>query len=272
MHYLIITTSGKDPVKYTLSQYPVTIGRARTNMVVISDAKVSRFHATLAYANESWLLSDLKTLNGTAVQGKRISQATLKTSDSFILGTHTLTIISDITLDQTIAFSTASFETAQPPLIEPVDVPNEQSPFADFSIPIESSASSRETILFKAIVQPSENSTVTDYGPLHDDQILILKLTGTLSAQTSKTFTDAITYFKNGKTKRVILDATAVSSITSGGWEEIVTATSAFKEHQGIVKIAGLQAHIIKSFKEMVIGTSIQHQPTVEAAILSFEQ
>ena len=52
--------------------YPITIGRDQTNILCFDTVTVSRYHATITYYNGQFILKDLKTTNGTFVNGKRI--------------------------------------------------------------------------------------------------------------------------------------------------------------------------------------------------------
>lgn len=52
-----------------LAEADITMGRATTNDVVLSDAKASRVHAKLAYSDSQWTLIDLGSANGTLVNG-----------------------------------------------------------------------------------------------------------------------------------------------------------------------------------------------------------
>src|SRR5262245_30703457 len=53
----------------------VTLGRNRNNAVVLQDRHASRFHAEIYEENGRWFLRDCGTLNGTKLNGQRISQA-----------------------------------------------------------------------------------------------------------------------------------------------------------------------------------------------------
>src|SRR5437660_9061052 len=44
-----------------------TLGRANTNRIVLKDELCSREHAEIYFAEERWLLRDLKSLNGSRV-------------------------------------------------------------------------------------------------------------------------------------------------------------------------------------------------------------
>jgi hypothetical protein len=51
----------------------VTIGQGPQNDVVLSDDSVSRIHARLEFELGSWMLTDLESTNGTAVEGTRLA-------------------------------------------------------------------------------------------------------------------------------------------------------------------------------------------------------
>jgi pSer/pThr/pTyr-binding forkhead associated (FHA) protein len=48
---------------------PVTVGRAKTNHVVLADASVSTFHAGLLRAGDGWAVHDAESRNGTSFDG-----------------------------------------------------------------------------------------------------------------------------------------------------------------------------------------------------------
>ncbi|MDJ0341960.1 DUF1707 and FHA domain-containing protein [Streptomyces sp. H10-C2] len=52
---------------------PLRIGRAPMSDLRLGDDSVSRHHAELRYQDDAWLLSDLGSLNGTQVNGLRIT-------------------------------------------------------------------------------------------------------------------------------------------------------------------------------------------------------
>ncbi|WP_232520626.1 FHA domain-containing protein [Rhodobacter sp. CZR27] len=64
-----------------------TIGRAATNAVAISDDSISRLHAELKQTGGGLLLSDMGSLNGTFVNGRRIKEGTkVKNGDQIGFG------------------------------------------------------------------------------------------------------------------------------------------------------------------------------------------
>jgi predicted component of type VI protein secretion system len=69
-----------------------TLGRSRSCDVVLDDANVSRQHAEVRPRGGGWIVADLGSTNGVAVNGSRIEQAhALKPGDRIELGTSVLT-------------------------------------------------------------------------------------------------------------------------------------------------------------------------------------
>lgn len=73
------------PVLLTLGHRPITLGRSSQCSLVLGDEHVSRLHARIDFADGQWLLSDLLSLNGTFVDGERISQP-VALHDSQVIG------------------------------------------------------------------------------------------------------------------------------------------------------------------------------------------
>jgi Nif-specific regulatory protein len=72
---LIIAKGEGHPNKCELAPHqPVTLGRHRSNTVVLQDKHASRKHAELFHSNSRWFIRDCNTLNGTRVNGKRITE------------------------------------------------------------------------------------------------------------------------------------------------------------------------------------------------------
>src|SRR5437764_6464721 len=65
-----------------------TLGRANTNRVVLKDELSSREHAEVYFAEGRWYLRDLKSLNGTRINGRPLLETDWKLSgsDEFQIG------------------------------------------------------------------------------------------------------------------------------------------------------------------------------------------
>jgi pSer/pThr/pTyr-binding forkhead associated (FHA) protein len=62
------------------------IGRAISNDIVVSEASVSRHHASIEYRNGGFVLHDLGSHNGTWLGGQRVTEALLSGGDALRLG------------------------------------------------------------------------------------------------------------------------------------------------------------------------------------------
>ncbi|HVN81524.1 MAG TPA: adenylate/guanylate cyclase domain-containing protein [Terriglobia bacterium] len=89
----LVTHSGTgDEFEFGVSGPETRIGRAHDqNDLVLNDHKVSRRHAILRQSGHSFLLSDLKSGNGTLVNGKRITERLLSDGDVVTIGDFLLT-------------------------------------------------------------------------------------------------------------------------------------------------------------------------------------
>jgi hypothetical protein len=62
------------------------VGRDPACDVVVTDPTVSRRHAQLTFRDGVWVLQDLGSRNGTAVNGKRVGRTALQSGDVLALG------------------------------------------------------------------------------------------------------------------------------------------------------------------------------------------
>ena len=72
---------------FPLTRDTYTMGRHRNNDIVITDPKVSSFHARIDRTPDGFCLVDLKSRNGSYLNGKRIESVLLSTADEIRLGT-----------------------------------------------------------------------------------------------------------------------------------------------------------------------------------------
>lgn len=77
--------------EYVLGTESLTIGRHEGNSIQIDSMAVSSNHARIDFDDGGYLITDLGSTNGTFVNGKRISKATLKPNDWVSVGKHILT-------------------------------------------------------------------------------------------------------------------------------------------------------------------------------------
>jgi pSer/pThr/pTyr-binding forkhead associated (FHA) protein len=85
----------KDDVikKIPLEKDITTIGRKVENDIQIDNLAVSGFHAMSVREGEQMLIEDLNSLNGTFVNGMKVSRHVLSNGDVVLIGTHTLDFV-----------------------------------------------------------------------------------------------------------------------------------------------------------------------------------
>lgn len=76
----------------TISHSPIVIGRMPECSVVLGDTNVSRRHAQVALEDGSIVVTDLGSTNGTFVNGKRVTRATVRPGDELTIGTSRLRV------------------------------------------------------------------------------------------------------------------------------------------------------------------------------------
>jgi len=86
MARLVVNREEADLVTHELTRDIVTIGSAPLNHIVIDHPAVSAQHAILARVVDSYWLKDLRSTNGTQVNGVSISDAELKDGDKIQFG------------------------------------------------------------------------------------------------------------------------------------------------------------------------------------------
>jgi hypothetical protein len=81
----LVWESGERP-PFALNKVITTLGRNEANDVQLDDPKVSSFHGNILNREDGYHLLDLKSRNGTVVNGKAISACALKDGDSVAFG------------------------------------------------------------------------------------------------------------------------------------------------------------------------------------------
>ena len=69
---LVITSGAKQGLELPLGNQPLTIGRSSESGLVIRDDYTSTHHARLMLLNDSWVIQDLDSTNGTFLDGTRV--------------------------------------------------------------------------------------------------------------------------------------------------------------------------------------------------------
>ena len=64
----------------------LVVGRAPACDIVLRDIEISRRHARLVFRDGTWLIQDLRSTNGTTVNGVRVGRSALRSGDLVGLG------------------------------------------------------------------------------------------------------------------------------------------------------------------------------------------
>ena len=99
-------------MEFHLSEQPITIGRSSDADIVLLDDKVSRIHCGLRLWDGDFYLKDLKSRNGTFVNGERAEVTKLKSGDSIRVGSTTFTCEQELEVGQDTALQEIKDEMA----------------------------------------------------------------------------------------------------------------------------------------------------------------
>ncbi|MBN2384274.1 DUF4388 domain-containing protein [bacterium] len=65
---------------------PISLGRGKENDLNLDDKRISRKHALIVWEKDGFVLTDFKSRNGTYLNGKRVSSATIEHGDRIKIG------------------------------------------------------------------------------------------------------------------------------------------------------------------------------------------
>ena len=102
----------------------ICIGRGSKNTIQIDDDDISRNHCTMNFDQDRWWVKDLKSTNGTYVNGLPVQERALKVGDAIILGSTRLHIVDPNIL------APAEDQSDQD---EPIKILKKQAPASAFS-------------------------------------------------------------------------------------------------------------------------------------------
>lgn len=89
---LVLSFQGVQIREYALDRPVLSIGRRDENDIVIDHMGVSGTHAQIAMEGQSVILTDLKSTNGTFVNGQRVERVELRPNDWISIGKHIVTL------------------------------------------------------------------------------------------------------------------------------------------------------------------------------------
>ena len=92
MFSIIISEKGGAERRETYDRTEINVGRVQGNDLMLPKGNVSKRHARLLYRDGRFIVTDLKSTNGTYVNGRKIAQATIvREGDNSLLAVKDLT-------------------------------------------------------------------------------------------------------------------------------------------------------------------------------------
>lgn len=93
MFSILISEKGGSERREHYDRAELTIGRVQGNDLVLAKGNVSKRHARLLYREDQFIVNDLKSTNGTYVNGRKITQATIvREGDKVYIGDFVLRV------------------------------------------------------------------------------------------------------------------------------------------------------------------------------------
>src|ERR1051325_3612347 len=109
MFSVIISEKGGAERREVIDRTEINVGRVQGNELMLPKGNVSKRHARLLYRDGRFIITDLKSTNGTYVNGRKIAQATIvREGDKIYIGDFVLRI-------ESTASASANVAAALPP-------------------------------------------------------------------------------------------------------------------------------------------------------------
>ena len=86
MFSIIISEKGGAERRETFDKNEINVGRVQGNDLMLPKGNVSKHHARLLFRDGRFIVTDLKSTNGTYVNGTRVEETTLHSADEVQIG------------------------------------------------------------------------------------------------------------------------------------------------------------------------------------------
>src|SRR6476620_9549712 len=108
MFSIIISEKGGAERREHYDRTEINVGRVQGNDLMLPKGNVSKRHARLLYRDGRFIVTDLKSTNGTYVNGRKIAQATIvREGDKIYIGDFVLRIETNSTTGQSAGVQSA---------------------------------------------------------------------------------------------------------------------------------------------------------------------
>ncbi|MFS8068467.1 MAG: ATPase, T2SS/T4P/T4SS family, partial [Byssovorax sp.] len=160
MFSVIISEKGGAERREAFDRSEINVGRVQGNDLMLPKGNVSKRHARLLFRDGRFIVTDLKSTNGTYVNGRKIAQATIvREGDKIYIGDFVLRI-------ESAASASANASANTPAIVMPPPMPEESA--LDLAPPSGVAAPGQQTssqIPVQGIV-PDPRGSVPDGGPV----------------------------------------------------------------------------------------------------------
>lgn len=188
------------------------VGRAEPADIILATPTVSRKHASIARSPKgAWILTDLESLNGTFMNGERITKLRLRPGDEIVFGREVGVRV--------IEPQPSSNTPAEPPQklgSEEMPVPNLEMSMVDRTLKIRR----RPSLIGKAVQ--------------------IMEIDGRVDLYNYNELSDRIRQVLDAGEKFVVIDFTHVNYIDHTGLGVLVKAVADFKQRKGELLLIGV--------------------------------
>src|SRR5580658_5054907 len=93
MFTIVISEKGGAERRETFERPEISVGRVQGNDLMLPKGNVSKHHARLVFRDSRFVVTDLKSTNGTYVNGRKIAQATIvREGDKIYVGDFVLRV------------------------------------------------------------------------------------------------------------------------------------------------------------------------------------
>lgn len=86
MHARLVSLDSNESFEIPTSEAPVSIGRSDEAMIRLNDRFVSRLHCRVMVVGDELLVRDLESRHGTFVNGESITEASVRSGDTLMIG------------------------------------------------------------------------------------------------------------------------------------------------------------------------------------------
>jgi anti-anti-sigma factor len=248
---------------HVLDANVVTIGRARDNTIAIASSAVSRYHARIEVVADGHVLTDLGSLNGTYINGERIKRVLLSDNDRIEIGQYTIVFKEGSAAAPQPATRSASADTAIGD-----DTREESGEAKDTRTMHETSIIAEDTDGSGTRIEVFQQPLQSMVHQVEDDPAtVVLALRGVVDDTNTKALIDIFDDIIADGPLNVVVDLSAVGTISSTGWGTLLGQQSRLAEMERGMKLAGLHEGLYQRFRTLPFSGLFACYPSISEAL-----